>query len=131
MSGGWRTGGRWRSNGWFLLALGGAFGFISFLLAMAGVAAALARDVAARRRDTDVHFAIGGLPAHLTRRYGAPLIRDVLVAAAALGAAALVVKRWAPSFASVVELWLLALVVPALLAVCIATLHLSFRRAAR
>ena len=108
-----------------------AAGVFAFLLAMAGVAAALARDVAARRRDTDVHFAIGGLPANLTRRYGASLIRDVLVAAATLGVAVLVAKRWAPSFASVVELWLLALVVPALLAVCIGTLHLSFRRATR
>ena len=111
-----------------VLAAAGGF---AFLLAMAGVGAALARDVAARRRDTDVHFAIGGLPANLTRRYGAAVIRDVLLAAAALGAAVLVAKRWAPAFASVVELWLLALVVPALLAVCIGTLHLSFRRAAR
>ena len=109
----------------------GAAGVFAFLLAMAGVGAALARDVAARRRDTDVHYAIGGLPAHLTRRYGTPLIRDVLVAAAALGAMVLVAKRWAPSFASVVELWLLALVVPALLALCVGTLYLSFRRAAR
>ena len=108
-----------------------AAGVFAFLLAMAGVAAALARDVAARRRDTDVHFAIGGLPANLTQRYGVPLIRDVLVAAAALGAMVLVAKRWAPSFASVVELWLLALVVPALFAVCIGTLHLSFHRATR
>ena len=111
-----------------VLAAAGGF---AFLLAMAGVGAALARDVAARRRDTDVHFAIGGLPANLTRRYGVPVIRDVLLAAAALGAAVLVAKRWAPAFASVVELWLLALVVPALLAVCVGTLHLSFRRAAR
>ena len=109
----------------------GAAGVFAFLLAMAGVGAALARDVAARRRDTDVHFAVGGLPAHLTRRYGASATRDVLFAAAVLGAAVIVAKRWAPAFASVVELWLLALVVPALLAVCLGTLHLSFRRTAR
>ena len=111
-----------------VLAAAGAF---AFLLAMGGVGAALAREVAARQRDTDVHFAIGGLPANLTRRYGVPAIRDVLVAAVALGALVVVAKLWAPSFASVVELWLLALVVPALLAVCIGTLHVSFRRAAR
>ena len=107
----------------------GAAGMFAFLLAMAGVGGALARDVAARRRDTEVHFAVGGLPAHLTRRYGATATRDVLFAAVALGAAMIVAKRWAPAFASVVELWLLALVVPALLAVCLGTLHLSFRRA--
>ena len=109
----------------------GAAGVFAFLLAMAGVGGALARDVAARRRDTDVHFAVGGLPAHLTRRYGATATRDVLFAAVALGAAVIVAKRWAPAFASVVDLWLLALVVPALLAVCLGTLHLSFRRTAR
>ena len=111
-----------------VLAAAGGF---AFLLAMASVGAALAREVAARRRDADVHFAVGGLPADLTRRHGAPVVRDILVAAAALGAAVLVAKRWAPAFASVVELWLLAAVVPALLAVCVGALHLSFRRAVR
>ena len=108
-----------------------AAGVSAFLLAMAGVGAALARDVAARRRDTDVHYALGALPAHLTRSYGLPVTRDVLIAAAALGALVIIAKTLAPAFASVVELWLLALVVPALLAVCVGTLHLSFHRAVR
>ena len=108
-----------------------AAGVFAFLLAMAGVGAALARDVAARRRDTDVHFALGALPADLTRQHGAPVTRDVLIAAVALGAAVIIAKTLAPAFASVVELWLLVLVVPALLAVCVGTLHLSFRRAGR
>ena len=99
------------------ILLAGAAAF-ALLLALAGVANALARTVAQAHRAIGIAFALGATASQVGHRYFGDLLRDLLVAAAFVSAAAVVAKLTAPDFVAVLESWQLAPMALCLAAVC-------------
>ncbi|MCY3623793.1 MAG: ABC transporter permease [Gammaproteobacteria bacterium] len=83
-----------------------AAGF-ALLLALAGMANSLARQIAEDRSAIGIRFALGATWGELARVYSATRVRDLIVAAVLVGVAALVAKLAASAFAAMLELWLL------------------------
>lgn len=83
-----------------------AAGF-ALLLALAGMANSMARNIVEDRSAIGIRFALGATGGELGRVYSATRVRDLIVAAVLVGVAALVAKLAASAFAAMLELWLL------------------------
>ena len=110
--------------------LAGASAF-ALLLALAGVANALARTVAQAHRAIGIAFALGATASQVGHRYFGRLLRDLLVAAACVSVAAVVAKLAAPDFVAVLESWWLVPMALCLAAVCAVLSYGLVRRLAR
>ena len=112
------------------ILLAGAAAF-ALLLALAGVANALARTVAQAHRAIGIAFALGATASQVGHRYFGDLLRDLLVAAAFVSLAAVVAKLTAPDFVAVLAAWQLAPMALCLSAICAVLSYGLVRRLAR
>ena len=110
-----------------VLALAGGFAFV---LAVAGVAGALARTVAHQSKQVGVRYALGATRADETRRIAGDALTDLLLAGAVLCAVVFAGRLFAPELVEVVTLPLVALVLVVVGGVCLLASFLSVRRLA-
>ena len=112
------------------IMLAGASAF-ALLLALAGVANAMARTVAQAHRAIGIAFALGATASQAGHRYFGDLLRDLLVATAFVSVAAVVAKLAAPDFVAVLAPWQLVPMALCLAAVCAVLSYGLVRRLAR
>ncbi len=96
---------------------------LALVLALAGVVLSLAKEMAAASGNVGVRLALGATPADVAIGFWAQPIVDLAVVAVLLTALAFLGKLAAPTFMSVVELWLVALVIPALAVVVVLVVY--------
>ena len=94
-----------------------AAGF-ALLLALSGVGNSLARNIAETRSRIGIRFALGATPRELALAQSATSVRELIVAAAVVGAAGIAAKVWAPAFTEALELWWLLPAFASLALVC-------------
>ena len=94
-----------------------AAGF-ALVLALSGVGNALARNIAETRSRIGIRFALGATPGELALAQSATSLRELVVAAAVVGAAGVAAKLWLPAFAEALELWWLLPAFASLAVVC-------------
>lgn len=106
-----------------------AAGF-ALLLALAGMANSMARNIVEDRSAIGIRFALGATGGELGRVYSATRVRDLILAAVLVGAAALVAKLTASAFAAMLELWLLLPALACLVGLVALSGHVIVRRLA-
>ncbi len=94
-----------------------AAGF-ALVLALSGVGNSLARNIAETRSRIGIRFALGATPGELALARSAASVRELIVAAAVVGAAGIAAKVWAPAFTEALELWWLLPAFASLALVC-------------
>ena len=92
---------------------------LALTLALAGVVFSLAKEMAASSDKAAVRLALGATPTDITGGFCAKPIFDLFLVVALLSALVLLGKLAAPAFMSLVELWLVSIVIPALAAVVV------------
>ena len=106
-----------------------AAGF-ALLLALAGMANSMARNIVEDRSAIGIRFALGATGGELGRVYSATRVRDLILAAVLVGSAALVAKLTASAFAAMLELWLLLPALACLVGLVALSGHVIVRRLA-
>lgn len=106
-----------------------AAGF-ALLLALAGMANSMARNIVEDRSAIGIRFALGATGGELGRVYSATRARDLIVAAVLVGVAALVAKLAASAFAAMLELWLLLPALACMVGLVALSGHVIVRRLA-
>ena len=106
-----------------------AAGF-ALLLALAGMANSLARNIVEDRSAIGIRFALGATGGELGRVYSATRVRDLILAAVLVGVAALVAKFAASAFAAMLELWLLLPALACMVGLVALSGHVIVRRLA-
>ncbi len=107
-----------------------AAGF-ALVLALSGVGNSLARNVAETRSRIGIRFALGATPGELAFAQSATSLRELVVAAAVVGAAGMAAKLWLPAFAEALELWWLLPAFASLAVVCALLIRFLLRQLAR
>lgn len=110
-----------------MLSVAAAF---ALLLALAGMANSLARNIVEDRSAIGIRFALGATGGELGRAYSATRVRDLFLAAVLVGVAALIAKLAASAFAAMLELWLLLPALACLVGLVALSGHVIVRRLA-
>ena len=110
-----------------MLSVAAAF---ALLLALAGMANSMARNIVEDRSAIGIRFALGATGVELGRVYSATRVRDLILAAGLVGVAALVAKFAASAFAAMLELWLLLPALACMVGLVALSGHVIVRRLA-
>ena len=104
---------------------------LALTLALAGVGFSLAKEMAGSAHAVGVRLALGATPRDISMSFCARPLLELLLVVALVTALVVVGKLTIPAFLSVVELWLVSLVIPVLSAVVVLVVHRLATRMAR
>ena len=104
---------------------------LALTLALAGVGFSLAKEMAGSAHAVGVRLALGATPRDVSMSFCARPLLELLLVVALVTALVVVGKLTIPAFLSVVELWLVSLVIPGLSAVVVLVVHRLATRMAR
>lgn len=112
------------------VALAAAAAF-AVILAVAGVATSVGRELAAAGRSIGLSLAVGASGVDLSRRRLASVLVDLLGATLVVCVVVLLARGLAPATVDAIELLLVFVVLPLLALTCAAVVHVSMLRLAR